>query len=203
MWKCFNLQSITAILTYTPIHNHSNVLKLWCMNLETGLFQEICRLTNSIQFKCFYCLLYREYIGDYMYNSLQWRHYDHDCVSNHRPRGCLLNRLFRRRSKKTSKLHVTGLCVGNSPGPVNSPHKVPATRKMFRFDDVIMKEATTTALRATYTANKMTYTVNTKVSGCYIDGLRPGLTILWTEAFIDIFQNFTNHMCVIVAIIHW
>ena len=28
---------------------------------------------------------------------------------------CLLNRLFRRRSRKTSKLHVTGLCAGNSP----------------------------------------------------------------------------------------
>ena len=27
----------------------------------------------------------------------------------------LLNRLFRRRSKKTSKLRVTGLCAGNSP----------------------------------------------------------------------------------------
>ena len=27
----------------------------------------------------------------------------------------LLNRLFRRRSKKTSKFHVTGLCSGNSP----------------------------------------------------------------------------------------
>ena len=30
------------------------------------------------------------------------------------------------------------LCVGNSPGPVNSPHKGPVTRKMFPFDDVIM-----------------------------------------------------------------
>ena len=28
---------------------------------------------------------------------------------------CLLNHLFRRRSKKTSKLRVTGLCAGNSP----------------------------------------------------------------------------------------
>ena len=27
---------------------------------------------------------------------------------------CLLNRLFRRRSKKTSKLRITGLCAGNS-----------------------------------------------------------------------------------------
>ena len=28
---------------------------------------------------------------------------------------CLFNRVFRRRSKKTSKLRVTGLCEGNSP----------------------------------------------------------------------------------------
>ena len=70
--------------------------------------------------------------------SLHWRHNDHDGVSHHHPNGCLLNRLFRRRSKKTSKLRVTGLCVGNSPGPVNSPHKGPVTRKMFPFDDVIM-----------------------------------------------------------------
>ena len=69
---------------------------------------------------------------------LWWRHNDHDSVSNHQPHECLLNRLFRRRSKKTSKLRVTGLCVGNSPGPVNSPHKGPVTRKMFPFDDVIM-----------------------------------------------------------------
>ena len=69
---------------------------------------------------------------------LHWRHNDHDGVSNHQPHGCLLNRLFRRRSKETSKLRVTGLCVGNSPVPVNSPHKGPVTRKMFPFDDVIM-----------------------------------------------------------------
>ena len=69
---------------------------------------------------------------------LLWRHNEHDSVSYHQPRGCLLDRLFRRRSKKTSKLRVTGLCAGNSPGPVNSPHKGPVTRKMFPFDDVIM-----------------------------------------------------------------
>ena len=70
--------------------------------------------------------------------SLRWRHNGRENVSNHQPHDCLLNRLFRRRSKKTSKLRVTGLCVGNSPGPVNSPHKGPVTRKMFPFDDVIM-----------------------------------------------------------------
>ena len=72
--------------------------------------------------------------------TLRWHHNNHAGVSNHQPRGCLLNRLFTRRSKKTSKLRVTGLCVGNSPGPVNSPHKEPVTRKMFPFDDVIMKK---------------------------------------------------------------
>ena len=66
--------------------------------------------------------------------SLHWRHNDHGGVSNHQRHGCLLNRLFRRRSKKTSKLRVTGLCAG----PVNSPHKGPVTRKMVPFDDVIM-----------------------------------------------------------------
>ena len=46
--------------------------------------------------------------------SLQWRHNGRHGVSSHRRLGCLLNRLFRLRSKKTSKLRVTGLCVGNS-----------------------------------------------------------------------------------------
>ena len=45
---------------------------------------------------------------------LQWRHKELDGVSNHQPHYCLLNRLFRRRSKKTPKLRVTGLCAGNS-----------------------------------------------------------------------------------------
>ena len=53
--------------------------------------------------------------------TLRWRHNDHSGVSNHQPRGCLLNRLFRRKSKKTSKLRVTGLCVGNSPGTGEFP----------------------------------------------------------------------------------
>ena len=61
--------------------------------------------------------------------TLQWRHNDHDGVSNHQPNHCLLNLLFGCRLKKTSKLRVTGLCAGNSP--VNSPHKWPVTRKMF------------------------------------------------------------------------
>ena len=62
-------------------------------------------------------------------SKLQWRHNGLDGVSNHQPHHCLLSRLFGRRSKKTSKLRVTGLCAGNSPG------------KMFPFGDVIMNVA--------------------------------------------------------------
>ena len=53
--------------------------------------------------------------------TLQWRHNEHDSVSHHQPHDCLLNRLFRRRSKKISKLRVTGLCAGNSPGTGEFP----------------------------------------------------------------------------------
>ena len=47
--------------------------------------------------------------------ALQWRHNGRDDVSNHRLHDYLLNRLFRHRSKKTSKLRVAGFCAGNSP----------------------------------------------------------------------------------------
>ena len=53
--------------------------------------------------------------------ALQWRHNGRDSVSNHQPHECLLNRLFRPRSKTTSKLRVTGPCVGNSPGTGEFP----------------------------------------------------------------------------------
>ena len=49
------------------------------------------------------------------FRSLQWRHNVCDCVSYHQLLHCSLNRLFRSRSKKTSKLRVAGLCAGNSP----------------------------------------------------------------------------------------
>ena len=48
-------------------------------------------------------------------HSILWRHNGCDGVPNHQPHDCSLNRLFRRRSNKTWKLRVTGLCAGNSP----------------------------------------------------------------------------------------
>ena len=53
----------------------------------------------------------------YLY-SLQSRHNERDGVSNHQRLDCLLTRLFSCRSKKISKLRVTGLCDGNPPETV-------------------------------------------------------------------------------------
>ena len=54
-------------------------------------------------------------------HTLRWRHNGRDSVSNHQPRDCLLNRLFRRTSNKASKLRVTGPWVVNSPGTGEFP----------------------------------------------------------------------------------
>ena len=72
------------------------------------------------------------------YATLEWRHIECDGVLNNRRSDCLLNRLFRRRSKKISKLRVTSLCSGNPPVTGGFPSQGPVTRKKLPFDDVIM-----------------------------------------------------------------
>ena len=47
--------------------------------------------------------------------TLQWCHNERDGVPKHRRVNCLLNRVLRSTSKKTSKLRLTGLCEGNPP----------------------------------------------------------------------------------------
>ena len=70
---------------------------------------------------------------------MQWRHNERGGVSNHQPHDCLLNRLFMRRLKETSKHEVPlAFMRGIHQSSVNSPHKGPVTRKKFPFDDVIM-----------------------------------------------------------------
>ena len=51
----------------------------------------------------------------YICRTRNSRNNERDGVSNYWRLDCLFNRLFRPRSKKTSKLRVTGLCEGNSP----------------------------------------------------------------------------------------
>ena len=56
-------------------------------------------------------------------DTLQWRYNESNGVWNHQPQDCLFNRSFRCRSKKTSKLRVTGLCAGNSSSIVVMFHQ--------------------------------------------------------------------------------
>ena len=76
---------------------------------------------------CITCVLPQNFDMRYCNTSyvmtygLLWLHKGYNGVSNHQPHDCLLNRLFGRRSKKTSKLCVTGLCAGNSPGTGELP----------------------------------------------------------------------------------
>ena len=71
-------------------------------------------------------------------NPLRWRHNWRDSVSNHQPHDCLIMRLFRRRSKKTSKVRVTGLCAVNSLETGEFPTQMASNAKVFPFEDVIM-----------------------------------------------------------------
>ena len=55
--------------------------------------------------------------------TLRRRHNGHDSVSNHQPHDCLLKRLLRRRSQKTSwkSPRHWPICAGNSPGTDEFP----------------------------------------------------------------------------------
>ena len=70
--------------------------------------------------------------------SLQWRHNGRDGVSNHQHHDCLLNHLFRRTSKKTSKLRVNGLCAWNSPVTGEFHAQRASNAENVSIDDVIM-----------------------------------------------------------------
>ena len=65
------------------------------------------------------------------HKTIQWRHKGRDGISNHQPHDCFLNCLFRRRSKKTSRLRITGLCVGNSQVAGEFPAQMPSYAKIF------------------------------------------------------------------------
>ena len=77
--------------------------------------------------------------GCYNVISLQWRHNGRDGVSNHQPHDCLLNRLLRRRWKRTWKLSATGLCVGNLPVTSEFPAQMASNAEIFPSDDVILQ----------------------------------------------------------------
>ena len=99
----------------------------WC-TVYVDVFMILCALCSFFEMSCqsiwaasFYQQWNARLIRKY---TLRWRRNGHGGVSNHQPHHCLLNRLFGCRSKKTSKVRVTGLCVGNSPGTGEFPSQM-------------------------------------------------------------------------------
>ena len=103
--------SIMTINKIQEIGNRNNFIYIVWIDMNNvehkawlPLYQPVTPLNNVLGFMLHIWLW-----------ALRWRHNECDGVSNHQPHDCLLNLLFRRRSKKTSKLRVTGLCAGCSP----------------------------------------------------------------------------------------
>ena len=116
-WICY----ITIFKVYPLKHTYAYYTFFWrfmtyfvkktTIIFHMSYLQNICVPLSSSSLK----------LNGGLAEALQWPHYGRDSISNHQPHDCLLNRLFRRRSKKTSKLRVTGLCAGKSPGTGEFP----------------------------------------------------------------------------------
>ena len=89
-------------------------------------------------------------------------------------------------SKKTSKFRVTGLCVRNWPGPVNSPHKGPGTRKLFPFDDVIMRRSHLSLWRHNLWLTNQVLKQNRLLSSLYDSQLHTSPFLSRSYAYLDV-----------------
>ena len=110
LWTCYS--HVAFILPVNWVNQAWNSRQ----NDHRSGWNDMCPINMPMISLCFFSIWY--FIVNtccVFFISLRWRHNERDGVSSHQPYDCLLNRLFRHRSKKTSKLRVTGLCVGNSP----------------------------------------------------------------------------------------
>ena len=126
---------------------------MMCLCIPFYFFRECNFVTYNVDMFMWTCCHVKRYSDSTSPIPLQWRHNGRDGVSNHQPNDCLLNRLFRRRSKKTAKFRVTDLCAGNSPVTGEFPAKWPVTRKMFPFDAVIIHSVQLWRLQTLYPGN--------------------------------------------------
>ena len=140
-----------------------------------GPFKSFCGKTRI----CFSCIVNNRT------ESLPWRHNGREGFSNHEPRHCLHSRLSRRRSKKTSKLRVTGLCVGNSPVAGEFPAQMASYAVNVSIDDVIMVRVDT---RRKSISNRGVDLVLSEYDNLSNDGVK--CTIAATVAIDSYDQNY-------------
>ena len=116
--------------------------------------------------------------------ALQWRHNEHDGVSNHQPDDCLLNLLFKVQIKKASKFRVTDLYVGNSPVTVALP-----AQRASNVENVCFHLMTSSRV-------KHRLLIHSDITGYFA-----GFTTLWTngiKGLISIHFIPTDFKCLLV-----
>ena len=116
---------------------------------------------------------------------LQWRHNGRHGVPNHQRVDGLLKRLFRCRSKKTSKLRATGICAGNSPVTGDFPAQAASNAEYvsiwWRYDVVLFS----------YRRLSLTGGVISITTGCLHFLVYPNLDVLrwhrmsWNASYFD------------------
>ena len=109
----YMLESMCRISLFTQVIS-SHILCTWFLSEFVDL-----PFTRSPLYESSFSFIF--VTNNKLIMALQWRHNERDSVSNHQPHDCLFKDLFRRRSNETSKLRVTGLCAGNSPGTGEFP----------------------------------------------------------------------------------
>ena len=106
----FNLNMKHQLLCYSFVWDDLKNSGRICINL--GIWDVLAAMAER---ETYLGLILCQVNLRWRHGALRWRRNGRDGVSNHQPHDCLLNRLFGCRSKKTSRLRVTGLCAGNSP----------------------------------------------------------------------------------------
>ena len=120
LYICIYIYICICIYTYTlPYIPVLCISGMCCFPRCTGYCKRHTVSTNSALNSTRHTLAtYRLaiYTKPILVSTLHWRHNERAGVSNHQPHDCLLNRLFRRRSKKSSKLRVTDPLCGEFTG---------------------------------------------------------------------------------------
>ena len=121
-WRCGWCSADSRCSSYTWMIN--NVMAYWgalildvlqyVRNWATAPLHRLRIKNLSAEHKIPFLSATVIYHDNVCWAPLQRLHNERDGVSDQQPHDCLLNRLFRRRSNKTSNLRVAGLCEGNS-----------------------------------------------------------------------------------------